>query len=157
MIFPLFPFAPENSVSRDRFDRPILQRQPAHPPHSRWIYWYLLMKLLPLSVTGGIRLFLPSTATRPVLSLSGHHSITYRWRSLPRVCRLRASSPQVSCSNGCCLFRCHHGPFFVSISFPPPTNNGTNSRHAMSYATKYPRYAMAKAEGSSIVDEPGEG
>ena len=34
------PFvAPENLVSRDRFDR-LVPRQPAHSAHSGWIWWY---------------------------------------------------------------------------------------------------------------------
>ena len=33
MIFSLSPFALENSVSRDRFGRPVAH-QPAHSPHS---------------------------------------------------------------------------------------------------------------------------
>ena len=33
IYFFLSPYAPENLVSRDRFDRPI-PRQPAHSPHS---------------------------------------------------------------------------------------------------------------------------
>ena len=39
------------------------------------------------------------------------HAIAYRWRSLPRVRRLKASSPQCSSNKGCCLyFTGHHGP-----------------------------------------------
>ena len=44
-----------------------------------------------------------------------------RNHSLPRSRRRRASSPQRSSSNGCCFFR-YHGPFFVRLSFPTPTN-----------------------------------
>ena len=33
----------------------------------------------------------------------------------------RASSPHGSPSNGCCIFRFHHGPVIVRISFPTPT------------------------------------
>ena len=33
IFFPLFPFAPENLVSRDRFGRPV-PRQSTHSPHS---------------------------------------------------------------------------------------------------------------------------
>ena len=48
-------------------------------------------------------LFLPAPHTiGSVPSLSGH-AIAYRLRSLPRVRWHRASSPQVSSSNGCCL------------------------------------------------------
>ena len=74
------------------------------------------------------RLHLPSTAIGSVPSSSGHAAIVYRWRSLPRVRRQSASSPQGSSSNGCCLFRCHHGPVNVRLSFQHPLlvcrNNG---------------------------------
>ena len=65
---------------------------------------------------------MPSTAISPVPSLSGH-AIADRWHSLPRVCRHRASSssPQSNSSNRCCLFRCHHGPIKLRLSFPAPT------------------------------------
>ena len=43
------------------------------------------------------------------------------WRSLSRVRRYRASSPQGSSSNRCYLISCHHGPFFVRLPFPAPT------------------------------------
>ena len=45
-----------------------------------------------------------STAIGTVPSLSGH-AIAYRWRSVRRVRRHRASSPQDSSSERCCLFR----------------------------------------------------
>ena len=68
------------------------------------------------------RLFIiPPTAIGSVPSLPGH-TIAYRWRSLLRVCRHRDNSPQGSSSNGCCLFRYHHRPIIVRLSFPtPPT------------------------------------
>ena len=47
---------------------------------------------------------IPSTAIGSVTSLSGQAN-AYRWRSLPRVRRRRASSPQGSFCNGCCLCR----------------------------------------------------
>ena len=66
------------------------------------------------------RPFIHLTAMRhycgPVPSLSGY-PIAHRWRSLPRVRRHRASSPQGSSSNGCCLFAHHHGPINVRLSF----------------------------------------
>ena len=62
---------------------------------------------------------IPSTASGSVPSLSGH-AIAYRWRSLPRVRRHRASSPQGSSSNGCRLFRFHRGVIFIRLSFPTP-------------------------------------
>ena len=45
------------------------------------------------------------------------HATAYRWRSRPRHRRHRTSSPQVSSSNRCCLFRYRHAPFFVRLSF----------------------------------------
>ena len=60
------------------------------------------------------RLSMPS---RPVPNWSGR-AIAYRWCSLPTVRRHRASSPQDSSRDGCCLFRYHHGALF---SFPTPT------------------------------------
>ena len=60
---------------------------------------------------------IPSTAIGPVPSISGR-AIAYRWRSLPRVRRRRASSPQCSSSNRSYLFRHHRRSVFVSLSFP---------------------------------------
>ena len=79
----------------------------------------LLTGFLPLSATPYIYLicFQPSSSQSRVLS---GHAVAHRWRSPPRVRRHKASSPQGSSSNGCCLFRKHHGPFFVSLSFPTP-------------------------------------
>ena len=57
---------------------------------------------IPPDVHGGVHIFLPSHTIGSVPSLSGH-AITHRWRSLPRVRWPRASSPQGSSSNGCCL------------------------------------------------------
>ena len=59
---------------------------------------------IPLDFRGGVRLFISAAipyAIVPVPSSSGH-AIAYRWRSLLRVRRHRASSPQGSSSNGCC-------------------------------------------------------
>ena len=51
---------------------------------------------IPHAFRGGVHLlFIPPTAFGSVLSLSGH-AIPYRWRSLPRVRRHRASGPQGS-------------------------------------------------------------
>ena len=57
-----------------------------------------------------------STPIGPVPMFSGH-VIAYRWRSLPRAHWHRASASQGSSSNGCCLFRFHHGPFFYAPLF----------------------------------------
>ena len=91
MSIPLSPYVPENLVSRDRFSRPF-PRQPAHlhtqaeygaylRDSSRVPWWRPFMK--------------PPYAIGSVPSLSSH-TIAYRWRSLPRVRRLRASKPQGS-------------------------------------------------------------
>ena len=89
----LSPFAPENLVSRDGFGSPV-PRQPAHlynqaesgadlrdssrvPRRRPFIY------------------FKPPYAIGSIPSVSGH-AIAYRWRSLPRVRRYRASKPQGS-------------------------------------------------------------
>ena len=89
---PLSPCAPENLVSRDGFSRPV-PRQPAHlhtqagsgaslGDSSRFPRRRSFMK--------------PPYAIGSVPSLSGHAIIAYRWRSLPRVRRHRASKPQGS-------------------------------------------------------------
>ena len=62
----------------------------------------------------------PPSAIGSDPNLSGH-AIAYRWRSLPRVRRHRASSPKGSSSNGCCLCRFPYGPINVRLSFPTPT------------------------------------
>ena len=82
---------PGNLVSRHGFSRPV-PRQPAHfhtqtesgaylRDFSRVPPWRPFMK--------------PPYAIGSVSSLSGH-AIAYRWRSLPRVRRHRASKPQGS-------------------------------------------------------------
>ena len=43
--------------------------------------------------------------------------VANRRRSLPKIRRNRASSPQGSSSNGWCLFSCHHGPIIMRLSF----------------------------------------
>ena len=74
---------------------------------------YLLITVLRLNLVlthgippdfrgGGHLLFTPPYAIGLFPSLSGH-AIAYRWRSLPRVHRHRASNHQGSSSNGCCL------------------------------------------------------
>ena len=68
-------------------------------------------------------LFEPPYVIGPVPSLSGHHAIANRWRSLPRVRWWYRSSSQGSSSKGCCFFRrsCHgsnnvHLPFSTSTT-----------------------------------------
>ena len=57
--------------------------------------WCLLTGFLPSSAAAFIYLFKPPYAIGSVPSLSGQ-AIAYRWRSLPRVRRHRASKPQGS-------------------------------------------------------------
>ena len=62
---------------------------------------------IPPEFRGGVHSFIfksPYYAIGSVPSLSGHHAMAYRWRSLPRVRRYRASKPQGSSSNGCSAF-----------------------------------------------------
>ena len=116
LTFLMPSFAPENLISWDGFGRPPCQ--PAHSPLSGWIRG-LRAGFLPLPAAASIHSYLqlPSGQSRV---LSGH-GIACRWRSLPWVRRHRASSPEGSSSNTCCLFRYHHGPTNVRLSFPTPT------------------------------------
>ena len=91
MNIPLSPCVHENLVSRDGFSRPV-PRQPAHlhtqPESGAYLRDY--------SRVPRRRPFMkPPYAIGSVPSLSGH-AIVYRWRSLPRVRRHRASKPQGS-------------------------------------------------------------
>ena len=88
---PLSPCVPENLVSRDGFSRPV-PRQPAHLHTQAESGAYLRDS----SRVARRRPFMkPPYAIGSVPSLSGH-AIAYRWRSLPRVRRHRASKPQGS-------------------------------------------------------------
>ena len=88
---PLSPCVPENLVSRDGFSRPV-PRQPAHSHTQAESGAYLRDS----SRVSRRRPFMkPPYAIGSVPSLSGH-AIAYRWRSLPRVRRHRASKPQGS-------------------------------------------------------------
>ena len=92
MNIPLSPYVPENLVSRDGFSRPV-PRQPAHFHTQAESGAYLrdssrVPRRRPLSIKGPY-------AIGTVPSFSGH-SIAYRWLSLPRVRRHRASKPQGS-------------------------------------------------------------
>ena len=88
---PLSPCVPENLVSRDGFSRPF-PRQPAHLHTQADSGAYLRDS----SRVPRRRPFMkPPYAIGSVPSLSGH-AIAYRWRSLPRVRRHRASKPQDS-------------------------------------------------------------
>ena len=88
---PLFPYAPENLVSRYGFSRPV-PRQPAHLYTQAESGAYSRDS----SRVPRRRPFMkPPYAIGSVPSLSGH-AIAYRWRSLPRVRRHRAGKPQGS-------------------------------------------------------------
>ena len=88
---PLSPCVPENLVSRDGFSRPV-PRQPAHLHTQAESGAYLRDS----SRVPRRRPFMkPPYAIGSVPSSSGH-AIAYRWRSLPRVRRHRASKPQGS-------------------------------------------------------------
>ena len=82
---------PENLVSRDGFSRPV-PRQPAHL-HTQAESGASLRDSS--RVPRRRPLMKPPYAIGSVPSLSGH-AIAYRWRSLPRVRRHRASKPQGS-------------------------------------------------------------
>ena len=85
------PCVPENLVSRDGFSRPI-PRQSTHLHTQAESRAYLRDS----SRVPRRRPFMkPPYAIGSVPSLSGH-AIAYRWRSLPRVRRHRASKPQGS-------------------------------------------------------------
>ena len=91
MNIPLSPCVPENLVSRDGFSRPV-PRQPAHLHTQAESGAYLRDS----SRVPRRRPFMkPPYAIGSVPSLSGH-AIAYRWRSLPRVRRHRASKSQGS-------------------------------------------------------------
>ena len=114
----LFPFAPDILVSRDGLGSPV-PSQPACSFSALRLNLMLLRHGIPPDFRSGVRLFIPPHAIESVPCLSGH-AITYRWRSLSRVRRHRASSPQGTSSNGlCCLCSYHHGPIKnVRLSFP---------------------------------------
>ena len=111
--FPV-PFAPENLVPRDEFDRPV-PRERAHSPHSGWI-WSLFARFRP--ITAAAPIYIPPSAIGSIPSLSGL-AVTYRWRSLPRVRRLGPVVLKVVPVTGD-AFADHHGPINVRLSFPHP-------------------------------------
>ena len=94
MNIPLSPCVPENLGSRDGFSRPV-PRQSAHL-HTRAEYGAYLRDSSRVPRRRPCIYFKPPYATGSVPSLSGH-AIAYRWRSLPRVRRHKASKPQGSC------------------------------------------------------------
>ena len=100
---PLSPCVPENLVSRDGFSRPV-PRQPAHLHTQAESGAHLrdssrVPRRRPFTkppyAIGSVRRQKPPYAIGSVPSLSGR-AIAYRWRSLPRVRRHRASKPQGS-------------------------------------------------------------
>ena len=93
MNIPLSPYVPEILVSRDGFSRPV-PRQPAHL-HTQAESGAYLRDSSRVPRRRPLIYFKPPYAIGSVPSLSGH-AIAYRWRSLPRVRRHRASTPQGS-------------------------------------------------------------
>ena len=91
MNIPLSPYVPVNLVSRDGFSRPV-PRQPAHLHTQAESGAYLRDSS---RVPRRRPLMKPLYAIGSVPSLSGH-AIAYRWRSLPRVRRHKASKPRGS-------------------------------------------------------------
>ena len=76
----------------------------------------VLTGFLTSSAVASIYLFKLSYAIGSVPSLPGH-AIAYRWRSLPRVRRNKASRSQDSSSNGV-TFAGHREPINVRLPFP---------------------------------------
>ena len=93
MNISLSAFAPENLVSRNGFGSPA-PRQPAHL-HTQAEYDAYLRDSSRVPRRRPFIYLKPPYAIGSVPSLSGH-AIAYRWRSLPRVRRHRASKPQGS-------------------------------------------------------------
>ena len=93
MNISLSTFAPDNLVSRDGFGSPV-PRQPAHL-HTQAESGAYFRDSSRVPRRCPVIYFKPPYAIGSVPSLSGH-AIAYRWRSLPRVRRHRASKPQRS-------------------------------------------------------------
>ena len=93
MNISLSAFAPENLVSRDGFGSPV-PRQPAHlhPQAESGAYLRDSSRVPRRRPCINLK---PPYAIGSIPSLSGH-ALAYRWRSLPRVRRHRASKPQGS-------------------------------------------------------------
>ena len=90
---PLSPYAPENLGSPDEFSR-LVPHQPAHF-HTQAESGAYLRDSSRVPWRRPFIYFKPPYAIGSVPSVSGH-AIAYRWRSLPRVCRHRAGTPQGS-------------------------------------------------------------
>ena len=108
---PLSPCVPENLVSRDGFSRPV-PRQPAHLHTQAESGAYLRDSFRVPRRRPSMK---PPYAIGSVPSLSGH-AIAYRWRSLPRVRRHRASKPQGTSEPGAALAD-HHGPINIHTHY----------------------------------------
>ena len=93
MNISLYAFAPESLISRDGFGSPV-PRQPAHL-YTRAESDAPLRDSSRVPRRRPIIYFKPPYAIGSVPSLSGH-AVAYRWCSLPRVRRHRASKPQGS-------------------------------------------------------------
>ena len=93
MNIPQSAFVPENVVSRNGFGSPV-RRQPAYL-HTQTESGTYLRDSSHVQRRRPFTYLKPPYAIAPVTSLSGH-AIAYRWRSLPRVRRPRASKPQGS-------------------------------------------------------------
>ena len=91
MNISLSAFAPQNLVSRDGFGSPV-PRQPAHL-HTETESGAYLRDSSQVQRRRPFTYLKPPYAIGTVPSLS-RHAIAYRWRSLPIVCRHRASKPQ---------------------------------------------------------------
>ena len=121
MNIPLSPCVPENLVSRDGFSRPV-PRQPAHL-HTQAESGACLRDSSRVSRR---RPFMkPPYAIGSVPCLSGH-AIAYRWRSLPRVRRHRASKPQGSSERVLPWQVTIDQLIFASLSYAPPVNTCKN-------------------------------
>ena len=96
-MFSCPPYVPENSVSRDGFGSPV-PRQPAYLHTQAESGAYLRDSSRVPRRCPFVHLK-PPHAIGSVPSLSDH-AIGYRWRSLPRVRRHRASEPQGSSERG---------------------------------------------------------
>ena len=119
----LSAFVPENLVSRDGFGSSV-PRQPIHTHTQAESGAYLrdssrVPRRLPFIYLK------PPYAIGSVPSLSGH-AIAYRWRSLPRVRRHRASKSQGSSERVLPLqvtyiyIYIYYGPINMRLSFPHP-------------------------------------
>ena len=108
--YSLSPFAPENLVSRDRFGSPV-PRQPANLHIQAGSGAYIIPPEFrrPLIIY-----FKPPYAIGSVPSLSGH-ATAYRWLSLPRVRRHRASKTTRQFRTSAALAG-HHGPVNICAS-----------------------------------------